>query len=89
MSAPGVGTWVMEGHKHKGAGLVGAAGSALDDGVSSEAGGGDLLKHAAGGVQDKHQCRLLLHAEEPVQGCLEKTSYVCHDLLKAFRLQLK
>ena len=57
----------MEGHKYKGARLLGAFGLALDDGVSSESSGGDLLKHAARGVHDKHQGRDLLHTEEPVK----------------------
>lgn len=63
-------TWVMKGHKQKGARLPRAAGSALDDGVGSEASSSDLLKHAACGVYDKHQRRDLLHAEEPVEGSL-------------------
>lgn len=58
----------MEGHKQKGARLLCSAGSALDDGVSPESGGGDLLKHAACGVHDKHQSWSLPHAEEPVSG---------------------
>lgn len=61
----------MEGHKEKGARLPRAAGSALDDGVGPEASSSDLLKHAACGVNDKHQCRDLLHTEESVEGRLE------------------
>lgn len=57
----------MEGHKQKGARLLCPA---LDDGVSPESGGGDLLKHAACGVHDKHQSWSLPHAEEPVSGSL-------------------
>ncbi len=60
-------TWVMERHKHKDARLRRAAGLALNDGVSPESRSSDLLKHAACGVHDKHQCRDLLHAEEPVE----------------------
>lgn len=46
-------TWVMEGHKQKGAELLSAVGSALDDGEGPEASGSELLEHAACGVQDE------------------------------------
>lgn len=55
----------MERHQYIGARQPRVAGSALDDGVSPEASGSDLLKHAACGVHDKHQRRDLLHTEEP------------------------
>lgn len=61
-------TWVVEGHKYIGTRLSRAAGSALDDGEGPESSSSDLLKHAACGVYDKHQCRDLLHAEEAVEG---------------------
>lgn len=63
-------TWVMKRHKHKDAWLLRAAGSVLDDGEGPEASSSDLLKHAACGVHDKHQCRDLLYAEEPVEESL-------------------
>lgn len=58
-------TGVVKGNQDVGAGLPGAAGPALDDGVGSQAGGSDLLKHASRGVHDKHQGRGLTNAEQP------------------------
>lgn len=58
-------TWIVEGHQQEGARMLSVVGLALDDGVSSESSRSDLLEHAACGVHDEHQCRGLLHPEEP------------------------
>lgn len=43
----------MKGHEQKGARLLWAVGSLLEDGVGPETSSGDLLEHAAGGIHDK------------------------------------
>lgn len=58
----------MKGYKYEGARLPRAAGLVLDDGVGPEASSSDLLEHATCGVHDEHQCRDLIHAEEPGEG---------------------
>jgi len=61
-------TGVMEGDQQVGAaGLPAGVCTSLDDGEGPQSRGGDLLKHAASGVDDKHQRRGLLHAEQPGQ----------------------
>ena len=61
-------TGVMEGDQQVGAAGPPARGCAsLDDGEGPQARSGDLLKHAASGVDDEHQGRGLPHAEQPGQ----------------------
>lgn len=60
----------MEGHQQEGArqdvGTLMLSG--LDDGVGSLAGSRDLLKHAASGVNHKHQGWGLAHTEQSACG---------------------
>lgn len=55
----------MEGNQNIGAGLSRFASPVLDDGVGSQTGCSDLLKHAACGVHDEHQRRGLTDTEQP------------------------
>ena len=47
-------TWVMEGHKQKGARLRGVTGTALDDGQGPTTCSSDLFKHATCCVHDNY-----------------------------------
>ena len=61
-------TGVVEGDQQVGAGLPGVGlRASLDDGEGAQPRRVDLLEHAAGGVDDKHQGGGLLHAEQPGQ----------------------
>lgn len=65
----------MEGHKQKGAGLARAVGTPLYDRVGPKASSGDLVEHAARGVNDKYQCRDLLHTEKSAKVFEEIRTY--------------
>ena len=61
-------TGVVEGNQQVGAGLPrGGLRASLDDGEGPQSRRVDLLKHAASGVDDKHQRGRLLHTKQPCQ----------------------